>query len=281
MFDAQRPGTRTLLGLLFLAGALASCDQVLAQAVKKQGEVRGKAAPGKADANAQKQEEIREKAAPAKVDAESQKQGEVRGKITVARTESDVAKAPIIDRYSTHRPAMTGMEHSSAQQQPYQLSEKAVVYLESESIKAVSFAPPAVHPILDQRDLMFHPQVLPVLIGTTVDFPNRDNLFHNVFSYSQPKEFDLGRYPTGTQKSVRFDKPGIVRVYCDIHSHMNATILVLENPYFVVPDDQGLFSIKNIPGGTYTVKFWCGRELAGSQTITVKGGDAVNVNFTY
>lgn len=62
---------------------------------------------------------------------------------------------------------------------------------------------------------------------------------------------------------------------------MNATILILENPYFVVPDDQGSYSIKNVPSGTYTVKFWCGRGLAGSQSVTVKGGDAVNVNFTY
>jgi hypothetical protein len=144
-----------------------------------------------------------------------------------------------------------------------------------------NFPPPAAHPVLDQRDLMFHPQVLPILVGTTVDFPNRDNLFHNVFSYSQPKEFDLGRYPTGMQKSVRFDNPGIVRVYCDIHSHMNATILILDNPYFAVPDDQGNFSIRNIPRGTYTVRLWYGRELVRSETVTLKAGEAANVNFTY
>ncbi|MCX6132961.1 MAG: carboxypeptidase regulatory-like domain-containing protein [Ignavibacteriales bacterium] len=234
---------RTLLGLLFLGGALACGQHALAQDAKKLGEIRGK--------------------------------------ITIARVDVDTQKPPIIDRYSTHRPALTGPEHTSATPVSYKLSEKAVIYLESEVMKAHSFAPPAVHPILDQKDLMFHPQVLPVLAGTTVDFPNRDNLFHNVFSYSQPKEFDLGRYPTGTQKSVRFDQPGIVRVYCDIHAHMNATILILENPYFVVPDDQGSFSIKNVPSGAYTVRFWYGRELAGSQSITVKGGDVVNANFTY
>ncbi len=281
MFDAQHPGRRTLLGLLFLASALSCGNQVLAQAVKKQGEVRGKVAPGKADANAQKQGEVHEKVAPAKVDADSLKQGEVRGRFTIARADADAPKTPMIDRYSTHRPALTGSENASLGQMPYKLSERVVVYLESETARTQAFAPPAAHPILDQRDLAFHPQVLPILVGTTVDFPNRDNLFHNVFSYSQPKEFDLGRYPTGTQKSVRFDKPGIVRVYCDIHSHMNATILVLENPYFVVPDDQGSFSIKNVPSGTYAVKFWCGRELAGTQSITVKGGDVVSVNFTY
>ena len=243
MFDPQQSGRRTLVGLLLLGGTVACGPHVLAQDAKKLGEVRGR--------------------------------------ITIARTDADAPKPPIIDRYSTHRPALTGSENAGPAQSPYKLPERAVVYLESESIKAQTFTPPAAHPVLDQKDLAFHPQVLPILVGTTVDFPNRDNLFHNVFSYSQPKEFDLGRYPTGTMKSVRFDKPGVVRVYCDIHSHMNATILILENPYFAVPDEQGSYTIKNVPAGTYTVKFWCGRELAGSQSVTVKGADAVNVNFTY
>ena len=212
---------------------------------------------------------------------DSKKPGEIRGKITVSRVDPESPKTPIIDRYSTHRPALTGSESNTPPPTLFKLSEKAVVYLESETLKGQDFATPTTHPILDQKDLTFHPQVLPILVGTTVDFPNRDLLFHNVFSYSQPREFDLGRYPTGTSKSVRFDRPGAVRVYCDIHSHMNATILILENPYFVVPDDHGSYSIKNVPSGTYIVKFWCGRELAGSQSVTVKGGDAVNVNFTY
>jgi plastocyanin len=161
------------------------------------------------------------------------------------------------------------------------LSEKAVVYLESQTGKAVNYQPPAAHPILDQRDLAFHPQVLPILVGTTVDFPNKDNLFHNVFSYSSPKEFDLGRYPTGESKSVRFDKAGVVRVYCDIHSHMNATILVLDNPFFAVPDDGGSFVLKNVPNGTYMARLWYGRELAASQSVTIKNSESVSVNFTY
>ena len=244
MFDPQLSGRSTLMGLLLLGETLASGDYMLAQ--------------------------------------EAKKQGEIRGKITIARTDADAPKSPMIDRYSTHRPALTGSENTPppAQAAP-KLSERAVVYLESESTKGQTFAPPSSHPILDQKDLAFHPQVLPILVGTTVDFPNRDNLFHNVFSYSQPKDFDLGRYPTGTMKSVRFDKPGVVRVYCDIHSHMNATILILDNPYFAVPDEQGTFTIKNVPAGTDTARFWYGRELAGSQSVTVKGGDAVNVNFTY
>ena len=209
------------------------------------------------------------------------KQGEVRGKITITRSESDLSGAPIIDRYSTHRTSPASMGGSMESAPAARLSERAVVYLEGDALKGQNIAPPSSHPVLDQKDLAFHPQVLPVLVGTTVDFPNRDNLFHNVFSYSSPKEFDLGRYPTGDSKSVRFDKAGIVRVYCDIHSHMNATILVLENPYFAVPDDGGSFTIRNIPNGTYTARLWFGRELAGNQSVTIKNGETVTVNFTY
>lgn len=243
MTESQKTRRITVLGFLTIAGALTFGHHVMAQ--------------------------------------EAKKPGEIRGKITVSRADAESPKTPIIDRYSTHRPARTGSENDTPPPPIFKLSERAVVYLESETFKGQTFVTPTTHPVVDQKDLAFHPQVLPILAGTTVDFPNRDLLFHNVFSYSQPKEFDLGRYPTGASKSVRFDRPGVVRVYCDIHSHMNATILILENPYFVVPDDQGLYSIRNVPSGTYAVKFWYGRELAGSQSVTVKGGDAVNVNFTY
>lgn len=209
------------------------------------------------------------------------KAGEVRGKLTITKSDEELQKPSTVDRYSTHRLASPSPAGATSSQSATKLSEKAVIYLESESTKTQKFVPPTTHPILDQRDLTFHPQVLPILVGTTVDFPNRDNLFHNVFSYSQPKEFDLGRYPTGESRSIRFEHPGVVRVYCDIHSHMNATILVLESPYFAVPDDQGLFAIKNVPNGAYTARLWYGRDLVGSQSIVVKAGDAVSVNFTY
>ena len=209
------------------------------------------------------------------------KQGEVRGKITISHGESDLGKAPIVDRYSTHRTSPTPLGSSTEPVPAARLSERAAVYLEGDALKGQIFVPPTTHPVLGQKDLAFHPQVLPILVGTTVDFPNRDNLFHNVFSYSSPKEFDLGRYPTRDSKSVRFDKAGIVRVYCDIHSHMNATILVLENPYFALPDTAGSFVIKNVPNGTYTARLWFGRDLAGSQSVSIRNGETVNINFTY
>jgi plastocyanin len=207
------------------------------------------------------------------------KQGEVRGKISITHSEADAKNAATLDRYSTHR--TSPVPPGGAMAPVAKLSEKTVVYLEGDATKGQTFVPPTSHPVLDQKDLAFHPQVLPILAGTTVDFPNKDNLFHNVFSYSSPKEFDLGRYPTGDSKSVRFDKAGIVRVYCDIHSHMNATILVLENPYFAIADDSGSFAIRNVPNGTYTARLWYGRDLAASQGVTIKNGETVTINFTY
>ena len=109
---------------------------------------------------------------------------------------------------------------------------------------------------LDQRNETFVPHVLAITAGTTVDFPNHDRTYHNVFSLSKAKRFDLGRYAAGTSKSVRFDRPGIVRVFCDIHSHMNAFILVFGHRFFAVTDDEGRYEIDGVPPGTYTLSAW-------------------------
>ena len=90
----------------------------------------------------------------------------------------------------------------------------------------------------------FVPHVLAVMVGTMVDFPNSDMTYHNVFSLSQAKRFDLGRYAAGKSKSVRFDRPGVVRVFCDIHSHMNAFVLVFSHPFFDVTDVEGRFQLR-------------------------------------
>ena len=95
------------------------------------------------------------------------------------------------------------------------------------------------------------PHVLAIVAGTTVDFPNNDATYHNVFSLSKTKPFDLGRYAGGRSKAVRFDRPGIVRVFCDIHSHMSAFILVFAHRYFAVTDDEGRYRLDDVPPGTY------------------------------
>jgi len=206
---------------------------------------------------------------------------EVRGKLSLTKVSDEPRRQAQIDRYGTHKKPVTGSQAAAALPPTYRLSERAVVYLASEGFRGQKFSPPAARPVLNQKNLTFYPQVLPILVGTSVDFPNGDPLFHNVFSYSQPREFDLGRYPTGESRSVRFDHPGIVRVYCDIHAHMNATILVLDNPFFATPDDQGNYTIKNVPEGTYSLKVWYGREVIEERSLSVKSGETITVNIVH
>jgi plastocyanin len=127
---------------------------------------------------------------------------------------------------------------------------------------------------MDQRNESFVPHVLAIVAGTIVDFPNNDATYHNVFSLSKAKTFDLGRYAAGRSKSVRFDTPGIVRVFCDIHSHMSAFILVFSHRYFAVTDDEGRYRIADVPPGTYTVVAW--NELSESQSRRVTVGEGAD-----
>jgi plastocyanin len=122
---------------------------------------------------------------------------------------------------------------------------------------------------LDQRNERFVPRVVAVTVGSTVDFPNNDRTYHNVFSLSKTKRFDLGRYAAGHSKSVRFDRPGIVRVFCDIHSHMNAFILVFAHRYFSVTDASGRYEIDGVPPGTYTLSAWFDGSVRDQKTVTV------------
>lgn len=147
---------------------------------------------------------------------------------------------------------------------------RAVVYLESAPRGAFDDREP-VKAQLDQRRETFVPSVLAIMAGTTVDFPNNDAIYHNVFSLSRTKRFDLGRYAQGRSKSVRFDRPGIVRVFCDIHSHMSAYILVFSHPYFATTDAEGRYRIDQIPGGTYTVITWHDGDIRDTRTLTIPG----------
>ncbi len=216
--------------------------------------------------------------------AQSPTLGEIRGRITITNPgegESDQAHHDLFGGYMAHGERETLLSLRDSEPVHSRLSEKAVVYLESEDANRGKYPPPRKNPVLNQKGLQFHPQVLPILVGTTVDFPNRDNLFHNVFSYSQPREFDLGRYPKDDSRSVTFDVPGTVRVYCDIHTRMSATILVLQHPFFASVGDAGEYLISNVPPGKYTVVFWYGREIAERRPVTVRAGESIVADFTH
>jgi hypothetical protein len=122
---------------------------------------------------------------------------------------------------------------------------------------------------MDQRNETFVPHLLAITVGTVVDFPNSDRIYHNVFSLSKTKRFDLGRYAVGHSKSVRFDRPGIVRVFCDIHSHMNAFILVFSHRFFGITDDAGRYAIEGVPPGSYTMLAWYEGAVRDQRAVTV------------
>jgi plastocyanin len=154
----------------------------------------------------------------------------------------------------------------------------AIVYLESAPRAAFDDRDlPRVR--LDQRNETFVPHVLAIMAGTIVDFPNSDSIFHNVFSLSKTKRFDLGRYPQGRSKSERFDRPGVVRVFCDIHSHMSAFIVVFSHPYFATTDADGRYRIDNIPPGTYSVAAWYEGENRSTRQVAVSEGGTVEADF--
>jgi plastocyanin len=107
-----------------------------------------------------------------------------------------------------------------------------------------------------QRNRRFEPEILAVPRGSTVSFPNSDPIFHNVFSLSKLKSFDLGYYPAGSTRLVRFDQPGPVQVYCHLHSDMSALILVTPNGFYTQPSSDGGFKFVGLPAGSYTVVAW-------------------------
>lgn len=132
---------------------------------------------------------------------------------------------------------------------------------------------------MSQKNVEFSPYVLPVVMGTTVDFPNQDSVYHSVYSQSPAKPFELPEYKQGESRPVTFDKPGLVEVFCGIHPRMNANILVLPNPFFTQPGADHTFKLENVPPGRYVMKAWHPRLPALSKIIQVKASGTESVEF--
>jgi plastocyanin len=158
-------------------------------------------------------------------------------------------------------------------------SGDAVIYIDK--IPSKTFEQPKEHAKIDQKNLVFHPRVLPILVGTTVDFLNSDDVLHNVFSPDQCAEkFNLGTWPKGQIRSYTFKKPGCEPVIlCNVHPEMEAYVVILETPYYAVSEKGGSYQIKDIPPGKYTLKIWHEKLKGESKEVTVPQSGEIEVDF--
>jgi len=171
--------------------------------------------------------------------------------------------------------------------------EDVVIFIEK--VGENKFEPPKESAILDQKNMVFIPHVMPILVGTKIDFPNNDNVGHNVFSPSEAKKFNLGTYNMGETKSMVFDKPGVISLLCNVHAEMSAFILALKNPYFAVTDKEGKFNIpndkamkeakvseqyKDLPAGKYILSTWHEKLKTVTQEVTVPEKGEVQVELS-
>jgi plastocyanin len=193
--------------------------------------------------------------------------GAIFGRVDVRRELTPVARRPNVSGL--------GAPTDRATPEPW----RSVVYLERASRGAFEQHDPG-RSVMDQRNETFVPHVLAITTGTVVDFPNTDTVYHNVFSLSRVARFDLGRYAAGRSQSVRFDRAGIVRVFCEIHSHMNAFILVFSHPFFAMTAADGRYRIDNVPPGTYNVIAWNESGSSEATPVTVHDGGAAELDFT-
>jgi plastocyanin len=189
----------------------------------------------------------------------------IQGRVDVQRSLPPVERRPGIGEVGLSAPPGRPDRHRS------------IVYLESAPRGA--FETRDARTVMEQRNETFLPHVLAVAAGTTVDFPNSDPTYHNVFSLSKENRFDLGRYARGRSKSVRFDRPGVVRVFCDIHSHMSAFIVVFGHRFFAATDEQNRYRIDDVPPGAYTLVVWNEGQARETREVRVPDQGVVEVDF--
>jgi plastocyanin len=191
--------------------------------------------------------------------------GAIRGRVSFPDTSSPVGARPGVSE-------LGGGMHEAVDRR------KSVVYLDTVPRQAFDDLPKG-RVRMDQRDEQFVPRLLAITVGTVVDFPNSDVKFHNVFSLSKTTQFDLGRYAPGRTGGVRFDRPGLVRVFCDIHSHMSANILVFSHRFFALTDDSDHYAIPRVPAGNYTLMIWSELGTAEPRRVAVTDGVVSEVDF--
>jgi plastocyanin len=147
---------------------------------------------------------------------------------------------------------------------------QTVVFLEP---SAPQQAPRGARLAIHQRNATFQPDFLAIAVGETVEMPNDDQIFHNVFSFSKPNDFDLGMYPAGEKRRVTFSHPGVVKIYCSIHESMSATIFVSPSSWFAVAKGTGTFAIDGVPPGRYTLRVWNERLPETKRELTLAPGE--------
>jgi plastocyanin len=193
--------------------------------------------------------------------------GTIRGRVDVRRENGPPPSRPSVSELG-QPPASEPIDR-----------RRSVVYLEAAPQGAFE-EPERARVVLDQRNQTFVPHVLAITTGTTVDFLNSDRTYHNVFSLSKARRFDLGRYPRNEVRSVRFDRPGVVRVFCDIHSHMSAFILVFAHRYFAVTEPDGTYRIERVPAGRYSLVAWNEGQERETRAVEVSPGGSAEADFT-
>lgn len=156
----------------------------------------------------------------------------------------------------------------------------ALVYLDGDFSpnEAVPANPAVVQ--MQQKNFAFAPDLVAVRVGRAVAFPNMDDMYHNVFSYSKTKRFDLGRFRKDEKPpSVVFDKPGVVTVHCEIHDRMRGIVLVLTSPYFVKTDSAGRYRLEHLPSGHYSLKAWVNEADVRVRDVDLTNGAALRIDF--
>jgi len=174
--------------------------------------------------------------------------------------------------------AATAYERRSVGPRPKPQPELRNVVIFFANLPATKVAPTQAS--IAQRDEQFVPHVVAVTAGSSVAFPNEDPFFHNVFSLSRGASFNLGRYPSGATRSRTVAKPGIIKVFCEIHSHMSAVIRVFDHPWFTVPSEEGTFTIDSVPAGEHILAAWHERIGERRDRVTIRAGATTEITFT-